>query len=817
MGGSVGGKVKGKQGIRWSACGQTSKNRNRIAQLIAAEALLDAVTALMFLLSARSMLQDAFHWRNFSVGLCAWIVLMAICVSAVMGLSEQWSEGRRRMARGLVLLGGLLGFLLYYFGKTAHEVFVSTGLREIVRQFVDSWNAYYNTDFLAVGGIARNITAALDFYLLLIGFVLLWVAKLCNKKLIVGILPALVFGAELLVGYAPKTNGLLLFAFGIVSVNLLHFKRPEFNPFQRKKYTAGRNGGFSWLPVLLAVVLLSNVLVYIAKPCADMVIANSGSIRKTIQNWIDEHDGQEPTEPKNPEEDNNGGLGMQLSNKMPVFKRIPVMSFWMKGPAQGNIYLKESSAGKYVDGLWESDVDSFENYFREKGLDPVLVSKELLQREVKALAKSYDAETLARTIFGKSMFIEFLESFTGKLAVPYFSELSNDDRIQTIGDGYYTRVKDVALIALEVWVYETDYMSSLTHFENPDSPLVAWGYDDYVRSHYLAVPEEMDTVRSLAASLYSDEKKPDLDSENALRLYKADLVADWLVKNTEYSVYLPRLPQGEDGVEYFLGQSKKGYCMHYASASVMLLRQLGVPARLATGYMVPKNNVVGTATNYFAQVEDDKAHAWVEVYLDGMGWFPVEVTKGYRVVNSDTPPDDGPTEETGVTEPTEDEELTEPTEETQEESSESTETPEASGGSTGDPGTENPQKRTRWVLITICASLLAMSGAVVVIKWKHAYRDKLWGLIRRQKTSLAIWLMNRRVYRKLRLTGKITSANIWDDSYEKLLKKNYPDIPAEAWERYMELVKAASFSERKFSKEEVKFCYEMYKKVKPHS
>ena len=56
-----------------------------------------------------------------------------------------------------------------------------------------------------------------------------------------------------------------------------------------------------------------------------------------------------------------------------------------------------------------------------------------------------------------------------------------------------------------------------------------------------------------------------------------------------------------------------------------------------------------------------------------------------------------------------------------------------------------------------------------------------------------------------------------DDGYEELLKKYYPEIPPEAWERYMSLAKAAAFSRRDFSREEVTFCYEIYRKVKPHS
>jgi len=819
--------VKEKLGIRWRDCGGTAKNRVRDGKAIAAEAVLDAVTVLLFLLSARAMLHDVFHWAGFHSDLCVGIVLAVICVSAMMRLSEQWQGLRRYIARGVILLVGLLGFLLYYIGRTAHEVFITTGLREVIAQYIDLWNEYYGTDIAIYGGIARNISAALDFCLVLIGFVLFWTAKLCDKKLITGILPALVFSAELMVGYAPKISGLLFFVFGIVTINVPYFKLPEFNRFPGKNRVAGKVRLFSWLPILLVVVLCSNILVYIASPYTDMIAANARPIRKTIQNWLSCQSGQEPTEPEEPIEDDNNGTSIRLTNKMPAFKDIPVITFVMSGPAQGSIYLKDFSAGKYTDGLWDADIDSFENYFRGMGCDPDLVAKELLKREVDALAKSYGAETLTQNIFGKTMHIWYLENYTGRMAVPYFAELKDDAHIQAIGAGYYTRTEDVSSVSVEVWVYENDYVRDLARFENPESPLTAWGYDSYVGSHYLDVPEEMDTVRTLAASLYSGKGMLDADSENELRLYKADLVADWLEKNTAYSVYLPDVPQGQDPIEYFLGGSEMGYCMHYASASVMLLRQMGVPARIATGYIVPKENVSGisinvpgnASANYWAQVIDKQAHAWVEIYLDGMGWFPVEVTKGFRSTDPNAPPDDDPPETTGVTEPTVDDTEPEPTENTQETYVDDTKntTPNESVIPTGNIDPVEPEERTHQAIIIVCAVLLMMTGVVVVLKLRYNYRDKLRGLICRRKASLAIWMMNRRIYRKLRRTGKIIRFNLRDADYEEILKKNYPDIPAEAWERYMELVKAASFSMRAFSDEEVAFCYEIYRKVKLHS
>ncbi len=816
--------MKEKQGIRWSASGQVPENSVRSVRAIIAEAILDAVIVLMFLLSARAILYDVFRWGRFSFGSCIWIVLSVIAVSAVMSFSERWPKKRGCMVRGSVLLGGLFAFLVYYFFRTSNGVVISSGIREAFSQFIDFWNGYYGTDIFVFGGITRNVPAALDFYLLLIGFVLFWVAKTCDKKFIMGILPAVAFIAELLVGYAPKITGLVLFVFAVILINVPQFKLPEFNLFPGKRRSVGKTGMFSWLPILLVAVLVSSVLVNVASPYADTIIANSANIRETIQKWIGEPKGHSSIGPDGPLDNPNTSSGEKLSNETPVFKHIPVITVTMDAPAQGNIYLKDFYAGKYVDGRWEADVDLFENYFRAKGIDPAQVSKEVLRREVSALAKTYGVGQIGQSTFGKRMNIYYLVHRTGRMPIPYFAHFSVNDRIQIIGEGYYTRIGNVSDLSADVWYNENQYEDFLSLFENLESPLIGWGYDDYVQQYYLDVPNGMDTVRFLAASLYLNEIMPRVSSENELRLYKADLVVDWMEANTTYSLELPELPRGVDAIEYFLGESKMGYCMHYASASVMLLREMGVPARLATGYVVHKDNFIKANVGYRAQVLDSQAHAWVEIYLDGLGWFPVEVTKGYRSSAPITPPDDETTQaETTAPDLTIEDDKTEPPEEdTQEYSEDGTSdiqntTQDGNGGHAGGMDPEKLKMIIRRGLLIVGPVLLTMVAVVIVLKLKREYRDELRRLIHRQKTSLAIRMMNRRIYRKLRMTGKIIRLNLRDDSYEEILKKNYSDIPAKEWERYMELVKAASFSKREFSDEEVKFCYEIYRKVKPHS
>ena len=87
-----------------------------------------------------------------------------------------------------------------------------------------------------------------------------------------------------------------------------------------------------------------------------------------------------------------------------------------------------------------------------------------------------------------------------------------------------------------------------------------------------------------------------------------------------------------DGVENFLRNTKEGYCVQFASAVTLILRELGVPARYVEGYIgdelekISRDDFV-----YGGYVRDYNAHAWVEVWFDGVGWIQYEATPQYYV------------------------------------------------------------------------------------------------------------------------------------------------------------------------------------------
>ena len=88
----------------------------------------------------------------------------------------------------------------------------------------------------------------------------------------------------------------------------------------------------------------------------------------------------------------------------------------------------------------------------------------------------------------------------------------------------------------------------------------------------------------------------------------------------EYTLSPPRL--GRHSVDEFLFDTRQGYCEHYASAFVFLMRALDVPARVVTGYQGGELNPV----DGFMTIRQSDAHAWSEVWLQGRGWVRIDPT-----------------------------------------------------------------------------------------------------------------------------------------------------------------------------------------------
>ncbi len=89
-----------------------------------------------------------------------------------------------------------------------------------------------------------------------------------------------------------------------------------------------------------------------------------------------------------------------------------------------------------------------------------------------------------------------------------------------------------------------------------------------------------------------------------------------------------RVPSDRDFLSWFLEEGKEGNSAYYATAAVLAYRAAGIPARYAEGYVLTRREAEGLKGNTVT-LSGKNAHAWAEVYVDGMGWRTVEVTPGF--------------------------------------------------------------------------------------------------------------------------------------------------------------------------------------------
>ena len=90
-----------------------------------------------------------------------------------------------------------------------------------------------------------------------------------------------------------------------------------------------------------------------------------------------------------------------------------------------------------------------------------------------------------------------------------------------------------------------------------------------------------------------------------------------------YRLDSPVPPVGTDAVDHFLFTARTGFCEQFASAEVVLLRSMGIPTRLATGF---SSSGETTGDGLRRVVREREAHAWVEVWYPGLGWAPSDPT-----------------------------------------------------------------------------------------------------------------------------------------------------------------------------------------------
>lgn len=173
-------------------------------------------------------------------------------------------------------------------------------------------------------------------------------------------------------------------------------------------------------------------------------------------------------------------------------------------------------------------------------------------------------------------------------------------------------------------------------------------YPEWIQDKYLDLPENISPrTRQLAEELAAGKQTP-YDIATAVTAY---------LRTYEYSQVIDQPPARQELLDWWLFDYRQGFCQYYASAEVVLLRLLGIPARMAVGYaegeFVPNQEVenipelerFGAAVPGEYVVRHLDAHAWPEVYFPGYGWVEFEPTASQDPIDRPLAPESAGTVE----------------------------------------------------------------------------------------------------------------------------------------------------------------------------
>jgi transglutaminase-like putative cysteine protease len=160
-------------------------------------------------------------------------------------------------------------------------------------------------------------------------------------------------------------------------------------------------------------------------------------------------------------------------------------------------------------------------------------------------------------------------------------------------------------------------------------------YPSWVTDRYLQLPENITPrTRQLASEIAAGLDNP---------YDMAEAITNFLRENITYQDTVPNPPGGQEPIDWFLFDYGRGFCNYYATAEIILLRSLGIPARMAVGYaegqrtvlepfqFVPQQGSVNipqeiSSPGDLYTVRHRDAHAWPEVFFPGLGWVEFEPT-----------------------------------------------------------------------------------------------------------------------------------------------------------------------------------------------
>ncbi|OUP80478.1 hypothetical protein B5F08_01100 [Anaeromassilibacillus sp. An172] len=550
-----------------------------------------------------------------------------------------------------------------------------------------------------------------------------------------------------------------LFFVGSYTVGNVH------NPSKRKKRKVHRlsasermSAGGSGAAILMALFLVFSILAYtFATPRLDNLYEIPMTVESIVQQTISSVVNVEPDN-GNVNRGNNYSFGQ---------KHLEIVTSQQPKDA---VYLKNYTGGYYNNGRWNTvNENSFfsnmqdGNYYSMVCNNPYYILQFILDESdvMDINVRSY-----------KSL-------MTGT-CVPVLSQETGSENGYTTYQGYNL----------------SDFLSVL-------DTVSAGGFDDllgeygaYAESTYMYVPGDK-IPRIVELCNTSGVRKGNYTAAT-------NFIISTLNEMTTYTTSPGNAPSGVDIAEYFLFDSGKGFCQQYATTAALMYRLLGLPSRYVTGYMVtPSDFHQNSDGTYTAIATDEKAHAWVEVYVDGTGWIPTEVTFSQDEIDqggSTAGDDNNPTEE-----PTSEEATTEPTENTTEPSDLTEPTTEPNNTNSSDNNNSMSEMLIQALKIVVTAVITVVVIIAVILFFKWRRKGKLASLRRMKPNILLVKMVD-----MLHLGGYLKEYKGTEADFPEKLSELVEELSVSDIAYFVNLANKAAFGNRPIEKDEKRTAYNHY-------
>ncbi|OUO80594.1 hypothetical protein B5F53_02430 [Blautia sp. An249] len=145
-------------------------------------------------------------------------------------------------------------------------------------------------------------------------------------------------------------------------------------------------------------------------------------------------------------------------------------------------------------------------------------------------------------------------------------------------------------------------------------------YNAFVYENYLELP---DSTRKLLKEELGNNGSSSMGHVNYY--WAISRIQTYLESAVNYTETTGSVPDSGDFLSYFLKEAKGGYSVQYATAAALMFRYYGIPSRYVEGYLITPEDIEGKQAGEEISIPGTNGEAWVEIYVDTLGWVPLEM------------------------------------------------------------------------------------------------------------------------------------------------------------------------------------------------